>query len=147
MILFPSPSLLFKDSRHDTKPVSVTTSVTSTPGGKATASDFSPALGCFHTTLCLSPAPNTPSASPELAQGHHSGTGLSPQQSLQADAAKVLAGAHPPRWAKCPQHLQGAMTMHKFSLPDRHAQPGLRKLLFSSKCMLHFSRENCLCFF
>ena len=73
--------------------------------------------------------------------------GLGPRQSLQADAVKVLAGAGPARWAKCPRHPRRQWpTVHKFCLPDRQAQPGLRKLLFSFKYMLCFSRENSVSF-
>lgn len=65
-----------------------------------------------------------------------------PPESPQAEAVKVLDGTHLPYWSKHPWHPQGAMAVHKFSLPDRHALPGLRKLLFSFKCMLCFSRDN-----
>lgn len=69
-----------------------------------------------------------------------------PSESPQAEAVKVLDGTHLPHWSKNPWHPQGAMAVHKFSLPDRHALHGLRKLLFSLKCMLCFSRENCVLF-
>lgn len=69
-----------------------------------------------------------------------------PPESPQAEAVKVLDGTHLPHWSEHPWPPQGAMAVHKFSLPDRHALPGLRKLLFSFKCMLCFSRENCVFF-
>lgn len=106
------------------------------------ASDFSPALGCFHTA-CVPAQLQTFPRKCWTGSRASSWPGLSPQENLQPE--KVLAGAHPPHWTKCPQHSQVAMTMHKFSLSDRHAQPGLRKLLFSFKHMLCFSRENCVC--
>lgn len=68
-------------------------------------------------------------------------------ESPQAEAGKVLDGTHLPHWSKHPWYPQGAMAVHKFCLPDGHALPGQRKLLFSFKCMLCFSRENCVFFF
>lgn len=69
-----------------------------------------------------------------------------PPERPEAEAVKVLGGTHVPCWSKHPWHPQGAMVVHKFSLPERHALPGLRKLLFCFKCMLCFSRENCVPF-
>lgn len=69
-----------------------------------------------------------------------------PLESPQAEAIKVLDGTHLPHWSKHPWPPQGAVAVHKFSLPDRHALPGLRKLPFYFKYILCFSRENCVFF-
>lgn len=141
MSLFPS----FCHTKH----VGVSTSVTWTPCGKATASDFQLHLeNQISNTLLFASAQLQ--AHPLQIINWISDIALArslPPESPQAEAGKVLDGTHLPHWSKHPWYPQGAMAVHKFSLPDRHALPGLRKLLFSFKCMLCFSRENCAFFF